>query len=491
MEIRFVLSLVFLTQFCFYKPLLFGQTFPINQVLMNGELDKRVNMVFLSEGYTNSEISQFSQNVQTAINDLFNTTPYQQYNSYFNVFAIEVPSNEAGTDHPGNANDEPTGLETFEKDTYFQSTFDFAGIHRLLVPDHQISNTILQDNFPEWDIVFMLVNHSWYGGSGGTPTTSSLNSASSEIAIHELGHSFPFLADEYESPGLSPYEAPNTTAQASRDSIKWNAWIDTSTPIPTPETGTYSEVVGLFEGAVYRTTGWYRPKLNCKMRSLGVPFCEVCTEQTILSIYSLLNTIETYFPLQSTITLNASSTMNFHVQKMDPVPNTLKTEWHLNGQLTAINMDDFIFDASAFTTNEHQLQVVVTDTTEMVINDPNNWLSTTISWQITIDRSPLSVADNPEELPENFQLYQNFPNPFNPQTTIEFSVPSEIRVHIDIFNLNGQHINLILSEIKAPGRYSVLWDGTSQGGETVTSGIYVYRITAGSFVQIRKMVFMK
>jgi len=91
-------------------------------------------------------------------------------------------------------------------------------------------------------------------------------------------------------------------------------------------------------------------------------------------------------------------------------------------------------------------------------------------------------------------LGQNYPNPFNPATNIEIAIPvsaSNVRVQLDIFNSAGQRVRLLLDEVKAPGNYSFSWNGTSDKGETVASGIYLYRITAGSFVQTRKMIFMR
>ncbi|MCH8872083.1 M6 family metalloprotease domain-containing protein [candidate division KSB1 bacterium] len=109
-----------------------------------------------------------------------------------------------------------------------------------------------------------------------------------------------------------------------------------------------------------------------------------------------------------------------------------------------------------------------------------------------------SVEDKetPESsLPNVFVLEQNYPNPFNPVTTIEIAIPASVsngaRIQLEIFNLAGERVRLLLDEVKPPGRYSISWNGASQNGETVASGIYAYRITAGSFVQTRKMIFMK
>ena len=105
------LTLSLVLQLYTFPAILLGQTFPVNHVVISGETDKRINIVFMSEGYTISEIGQFNQDVQNVITDLFNTTPYAEYESYFNVFAIEVASNESGTDHPGTADDGTCALD--------------------------------------------------------------------------------------------------------------------------------------------------------------------------------------------------------------------------------------------------------------------------------------------------------------------------------------------------------------------------------------------
>ena len=111
---------------------------------------------------------------------------------------------------------------------------------------------------------------------------------------------------------------------------------------------------------------------------------------------------------------------------------------------------------------------------------------------------PVTSIENPEtpesSFPGDFVLEQNYPNPFNPATNIEIAIPvsaSNVRVQLDIFNLAGQRVRLLLDEVKAPGNYSFSWNGTSDKGETVASGIYFYQIKAGSFVQTRKMIFMR
>lgn len=94
-------------------------------------------------------------------------------------------------------------------------------------------------------------------------------------------------------------------------------------------------------------------------------------------------------------------------------------------------------------------------------------------------------------LPTSFDLQQNYPNPFNPTTDIKFDVPTRSLVKISIFNVLGQMTRELVNEDKEAGSYVVDWDGTSDGGAKVSSGIYFYRMEAGSYVETKKMMLLK
>jgi len=97
------------------------------------------------------------------------------------------------------------------------------------------------------------------------------------------------------------------------------------------------------------------------------------------------------------------------------------------------------------------------------------------------------------ELPKAFALSRNMPNPFNPSTTISYTVPENenIRVTLEVFNMRGMRLRKLVDEERGPGVYSVIWDGTDEKGARVSSGVYFYRLRAGDFVKVRKMVLIK
>jgi len=92
-----------------------------------------------------------------------------------------------------------------------------------------------------------------------------------------------------------------------------------------------------------------------------------------------------------------------------------------------------------------------------------------------------------------FSLAQNVTNPFNPATTISYSVPegASERITLKVYDLRGRLVRTLVEGIRGAGTYSVYWDGTDESGRQVSSGVYLYRMQAGEFIQSRKMVLLK
>ena len=99
--------------------------------------------------------------------------------------------------------------------------------------------------------------------------------------------------------------------------------------------------------------------------------------------------------------------------------------------------------------------------------------------------------DEPVNLPSGFTLGQNYPNPFNPRTTIMYGLATASRVKIVVHNLLGQPVKTLFEGEQTAGNYSVVWDGSDEYGEPVSSGIYFYRMTAGTFIETKKMLLIK
>ena len=272
---------------------------------LNGDPNNRVDLLVMGDGYTSSQAAVFATDATSLITDYFAISPNMEYENYVNTYTLFTASPEAGADHPpydpACVGDDPSCCAEYAADplagTYVSTAFDGRycawNIHRLLVVD-EAKVFAAAAAVPDWDTIFVIVNDSTYGGSGGSIAVASTHPAAADVVRHEVGHSFSGLADEYDSPfpgfpTCSDISGPaceaNVTDADTRPLVKWEPWIATTTPVPTPEGSGYYNVVGLFEGARYQTSGMYRPREWCLMRSLGVPFCEVCAQSYVLKLY--------------------------------------------------------------------------------------------------------------------------------------------------------------------------------------------------------------
>lgn len=356
-----------------------AQTFITDTILYNGSSNKLINLVFMSEGYQSSELNTFITNVRNVSNYLLNTSPFLEYRDYFNVFAIRVPSLESGAKHPGTASDESFsgGQPILQVNTYFKSTFDYFYIHRLLVPQSSVANNVLLNNFPSYDQPIILVNSTYYGGSGGSTATSTLNTNSYEILTHEIGHSFANLADEYYAGDAYAAEKANMTQQTNPTLVKWKNWIGTNG-------------IGIFQHCCGANSGlWFKPHQNCKMQVLNFPYCAVCKEQIIETIHQFIGSpvLNTQPSNQTPIPI-CSMSSKFSLSLLKPIPNTLRITWSLNGNLIASNIDSVLINAGQLTNGNNVLSAQVLDTTSLSRSSTHASLHTySYNWAISNNQS--------------------------------------------------------------------------------------------------------
>ena len=102
-----------------------------------------------------------------------------------------------------------------------------------------------------------------------------------------------------------------------------------------------------------------------------------------------------------------------------------------------------------------------------------------------------NISDIDRIIPKDFRIYQNYPNQFNPETTIKYELPKKLFVTLKIYNILGQEIKNLVSRTQNTGKYSIIWDGTDKNGNFVSSGIYFYSIKAGKYISTKKMLFLK
>jgi hypothetical protein len=243
----------------------------------NKDITKAVDIVILPEGYTQAEMGKFIKDCDFFVKSLFNYEPYDRYRESFNVRGVMVPSEESGCTMPGDKIYKNTAMRfsfwTFDSERYCMST-DIRDIRDLAgqVP---------------YDQIYILVNTEKYGGGGIYNfycSSASSNNKSSDVIIHEFGHGFAGLADEYYYAGasehmyniaLEPWE-PNITSLVDF-SNKWGDMIREGTPVPTPREPKYEQTIGVFEGGGYEPEGMYSPYMDCLMNTFkGHEFCPVC-----------------------------------------------------------------------------------------------------------------------------------------------------------------------------------------------------------------------
>ena len=242
----------------------------------NEDITKAVDVVILPEGYTQAEMDKFIKDCDFFVESLFSYAPYDRYRESFNVRGALAPSAESGCNMPGDHVYKNTAMHfsfwTFDSERYCMST-DNRDIRDLAgqVP---------------YDQIYILVNTEKYGGGGIYNfycSSASSNRFSSDVIIHEFGHGFAGLADEYYYAGssehmynleLEPWE-PNITSLVDF-SDKWGDMMDEETPVPTPRKRKYEQTIGVFEGGGYEPKGMYSPHMDCLMNSLGHDFCPVC-----------------------------------------------------------------------------------------------------------------------------------------------------------------------------------------------------------------------
>lgn len=301
----------------------------------NGQAINHVDIVILGDGYTASEMEKFRKDVTTLTDELFSVEPFRSRKADFNVRAVETPSETSGVNkpHPGVFNRTPLSMSygAFDSERYALS-YDNRTIRDVAA------------SVP-YDYMFILINERTYGGGGIFnlySTVAADNKFSRYIFVHEFGHSFAALADEYytsdvayQSPEITvePWE-PNVTALLDPENLKWKSLVKPGTPVPTPwcktefdtfsygiqkerralraakvpetemenlferekktsmelfEKDKYYEATGAFEGGNYFQFGIYRSALDCIMFTRNKQaFCPACSKaiSEVIDMYS-------------------------------------------------------------------------------------------------------------------------------------------------------------------------------------------------------------
>jgi hypothetical protein len=310
---------------------------PLITIQKTGEPEDRVDFLILGDGYTAAEAKKFEADARRLTDTLFATSPFKENRRSFNVWALCPPAAESGISRPS------TGIY---RDSPLGATYDAFGSERyVLTFDNRALRRTAQ--FAPYEFIEVLVNGRTYGGGGIFnlySTVASDNAFANYVFVHEFGHHFAGLADEYYTSSVAytpsadrvePWE-PNVTALLDVSTLKWRNLVSPSanvTPIPTPwnkeafenysreiqrrrvqlrkdkrpeeemealfreelaheekmfAVEKYFGQVGAFEGAMYEARGYYRPEIDCIMFSRTDHFCKVCRAaiERIIKMYS-------------------------------------------------------------------------------------------------------------------------------------------------------------------------------------------------------------
>jgi len=245
---------------------------------INGSAEEKVDILFLAEGYTAEEMDKFIDDARRSAGYIFSEEPFKSKRQHFNIRAVKSISQDSGTDIPG---------EGLWKNTTLNSSFYTFGVERYMTTmDFKVVCDVAA--CMHYDQIYILVNTDKYGG-GGIYNHYSISAAdnlkSRAVVIHEFGHAFGGLGDEYFNSAVAyndffPLEVepwnPNLTTLVSFNS-KWKHMISEGTPVPTPAEEAFNEVVGVYEGGGYVAKGVYRPMIDCRMHTNDAAFCPVCS----------------------------------------------------------------------------------------------------------------------------------------------------------------------------------------------------------------------
>ena len=259
------------------------QRYNYEKLVYNGNPEKKVDLVFIAEGYSADEMEKFKNDSKKFADFLFSQKPFDRFKDEFNIWIVESVSEEAGTDIPG---------YNIYKRTVVNSSFYTFDSERYLMSEDIFKIRDIASVVP-YDDICVLVNTDKYGGGGYNyhAIFSVDNDYSDKVFVHEFGHSFAGLGDEYYYANdeefynltIEPWE-PNLTTLVDFEK-KWKDKIDEQIPIPTPREKDYEKSIGVFEGGGYVNKGMYSPYMDCRMKTNAADqFCPVCQEAIIKMI---------------------------------------------------------------------------------------------------------------------------------------------------------------------------------------------------------------
>lgn len=363
---------------------------PSTTIESNGPVGNRIDFVFVGDGFQSGQLGTYVTIVGQRWNTIRSTQPYASYHRYFNAHRVDVVSVDSGVD-----NDPSPGIN---RTTELDMAFWCNGIERLLCVN-TAKAVAAANSAPQWNQILAIANSTKYGGAGyptaEISTFSGSNSASLEVALHELGHSFGDLADEYDYGGGVTYTGPELgeinvsiqlQPQMQSSGTKWAAWLGVSVP--------GVGVHGTFEGARYYQFGIRRPTANSLMRELGVPFNGPSLERMIVQIHQQTAMIDGATPPVGTAVVRGAVVT---AQAIQPSQHALDLRWSLGGVeipgQVAASIDTFDLPVG---TSPVELRLSIVDPTTKVRNESlrTQFMRESYAWTLVRDACPADLDRN-------------------------------------------------------------------------------------------------
>ena len=283
------------------------------KVVNNGSDDDRWVLVIMGDGFRASDQVAYKQAVTDFVSHMKGTPPFNKYWKSINVYRIDVESNDAGVDNPCGAFGQPSS----SVNTYFDTTLCSGGIDRALTCDSKLAKQTAKAQVPKYDDLLILANFTSWSGAQQSRVPIHAMAVSGvhnwkDGLLHEGGHAWFGLADEYCTAGTNNYSGsepgePNVTKVSTRSGLKWahrvGATLATVSNPDCTQCNTAASpkpvgTVGLFEGAKYHHCKLYRPEHDCKMRSVEKPFCAVCSERIVKELKRKKNVVGAIGPAE-------------------------------------------------------------------------------------------------------------------------------------------------------------------------------------------------
>jgi hypothetical protein len=333
-----------------------------NVETLTGRTDgKGLDLVITGDGFTESNLDSFKVAVREFVSFMGNYDPLlEKQMKAWNIHRVDVIS--ATSD-----------LES-EIDTAFEAYYNCGGYaRRIICLDYDKVQSEMAKAVPQFDYILVIVNSSEYGGAGGPAATISMNAHAKAIAIHELGHTLANLGDEYTAGGLSAPatepDNPNITINNNPATVKWRHWLGDPN-------------VDLYEGAMYTTTGVWRPTYDSFMNNIGRPLYPVNQEAWSLALYSEVGTHYSQTPESASVTHTSGSALDFSVE-LSIGEDVQRVDWYVDGVLALSGSATFTCCSNK--AGDYTVQAEITDVSGAIIADPNNFASSHISWNVSVN----------------------------------------------------------------------------------------------------------